>query len=78
MSAHRYHAAMLWLCFVVSTALAVFAPDHVYTFLSGMSFGSALLATLICWKWWDLMPTPIFLTGMAIVAFWLACLVQLA
>jgi hypothetical protein len=51
MSAHRYLAVMLWLTFAVSTALAVFRPDHIYTFLAGMSFGSALLASLICWKW---------------------------
>lgn len=51
MTEHRVLAAMMWLIFVVSAALAVFRVDHIYTFIAGMSFGTALLATLICWKW---------------------------
>lgn len=51
MTEHRKLAAMMWLVFVVASALAIFRPDHIYTFLAGMSFGTALLASLICWKW---------------------------
>jgi len=51
MTEHRWITFLMWLIFIASTALAVWKVTHPYTFLSGMSFGVAFLATAICWRW---------------------------
>lgn len=51
MTEHRFLAAMMWVVFAISSALALSFGDRIYTFIAGMAFGSALLASLICWKW---------------------------
>lgn len=51
MRAPWYRVGLLWMIFFASAAAAVFSPHHVYTFLTGMSFGCAQFASLLCWKW---------------------------